>query len=205
MSARTRPAGNCGPANYKEILRSGFRPGPDFLALDGNLGALASCLLAAPHGGKIEPVTRKIVKAVADLGPWAWYSFEGRLHSRNWQRLLTSTSYDDPRLLALLPQTMFVIAVHGMDGSERRVEIGGKFATGRAVFTERLRMALNPWAATVWEADGTGAKGDLARGNLVNRGTTRQGVQIEISRGLRNLLWGSSSRSCGPPTKWPWR
>jgi hypothetical protein len=36
-----------------------------------------------------------------------------------------------------------------MDGSERRVEIGGKFATGRAVFAERLRRALNPWAATV--------------------------------------------------------
>jgi hypothetical protein len=35
-----------------------------------------------------------------------------------------------------------------MDGSERRVEIGGKFATGRAVFAERLRRALN-WAATV--------------------------------------------------------
>jgi phage replication-related protein YjqB (UPF0714/DUF867 family) len=84
-----------------------------------------------------------------------------------------------------------VIAIHGMEGAGRHVEVGGAFGVGRAALVQRLSVALNRWDATVTEADGTGSRSHLAglkRSNLVNRGAMRAGVQVEISWGLRKTI-----------------
>ena len=39
------------PANYKEVLKAGNRPGHEFRVVVGNLQNVRHCLLAAPHGG----------------------------------------------------------------------------------------------------------------------------------------------------------
>lgn len=183
--ARDNPCPSC----YDEILQSGLRRGTDFLILDGNIERISACLIAAPHGGKIEPGTSEVVKAVAELGPWAWYSFEGRLPSRNWRRLhVTSSSFDEPRFSELVSQTSFVVSLHGMKGNRRKILLGGRSAAGRSVFKRHLDAALEPWNVKTTEADGSNVGiGGLARDNLVNRGRN-DGVQLEISRGLRRLL-----------------
>src|ERR1017187_2719616 len=60
----------------------------------------------------------------------------------------------------------------------------------RAVLAAQISAALAPWKARVIEARGDGAQGiaGLAGRNLVNRGITGAGVQVEISRGLRDLV-----------------
>ena len=53
------------PNSYTAILNAGYRRGRDFDIVTGNLQHVAACLLVAPHGGGIEPMTSEIASAVA--------------------------------------------------------------------------------------------------------------------------------------------
>src|SRR5689334_7740848 len=92
------------PCNYQEVLDRGFVLGRDFRIAFGDTN-ISRCLLAAPHGGGIEPGTSEILRAVADLGGWAWYEFAGFLRKGNKDALhIASTEFDEPTLLSLLPR-----------------------------------------------------------------------------------------------------
>jgi phage replication-related protein YjqB (UPF0714/DUF867 family) len=101
------------PKSFQEILDRGIVPQRDIRIAfgDSNIGR---CLLVAPHGGGIEPGTSELLRAVAELGNWAWYEFAGFLRKANKENLhITSTLFDEPTLVALLPRTNFVVTVHG--------------------------------------------------------------------------------------------
>jgi len=102
------------PKSYEGLLRKGYELNRDFFVGTGNLENVDHCLLVVPHTGSIEPRTKDILLAVAKLGKWAYCVFEGRLPSDNYRRLhITSTGFDEPGLLELLPQTRFVLSFHG--------------------------------------------------------------------------------------------
>src|SRR5436309_466442 len=132
------------PRSYEEILARNYVLGRDFRVEFGD-SKLDRCLLIAPHGGGIEPGTSEIMRAVADLGGWAWYEFAGFLRQGNREALhLRSTAFNEPALLGLLPQTAFVIAFHGaLEAREPVVYAGGRFKPGRETIARSINAVFS--------------------------------------------------------------
>ena len=187
------------PWSYQEILDGWLRSGRDFRVGVGNLENIAPCLLVAPHGGAIEPGTTEIMLAVANLGQWAYYDFQGQLPKRNWRELhIPSTHFDEPRLLGLLPQARFVLSFHGEGDDERRtICVGGLYQHGRETFIACLAEDLAHLRVTVSDALQVQNEGIAGRSrqNITNRGTLEAGVQLEFSQGTRHLLFRSLNQS----------
>jgi phage replication-related protein YjqB (UPF0714/DUF867 family) len=170
------------------VLNRGYAPGRDFRIAFGDIN-IARCLLVAPHGGGIEPGTSEILRALTDLGDWAWYEFAGFLRNGNKEALhITSTQFDEPTLLTLLPRTNFVLTIHGASETGDQVAyVGGNWDAGRATITEMINAATAKHGIHALEAPAhlRGAEPT----NLTNRGKLAQGIQLEFSRGARNLLF----------------
>jgi phage replication-related protein YjqB (UPF0714/DUF867 family) len=45
------------PTCYADILKAGYRRDQDFEVVIGNRENIRPCLIVAPHGGSIEPMT----------------------------------------------------------------------------------------------------------------------------------------------------
>jgi phage replication-related protein YjqB (UPF0714/DUF867 family) len=184
------------PRNYQEILENRYVLGRDFRVEFGD-SKIDRCLLIAPHGGGIEPGSSEILRAVAALGGWAWYEFAGFLRQGNKDALhIASTHFDEPTLMGLLPQTTFVVAFHGAsESTEPVVFVGGRWERGRAAVIEAINASAKQHG--IRAADVTGrAVSDLRgleKSNLTNRGKLGEGVQLEFSRGARNLLFPANA------------
>jgi phage replication-related protein YjqB (UPF0714/DUF867 family) len=186
------------PRNYADILRNGHVLGRDFRIAFGD-SKIDLCLLAAPHGGGIEPGSSEIMRAVADSGGWAWYEFAGFLRQGNKQALhLASMDFDEPTLQRMLPQAEFVVAFHGASesGGEPLVYVGGKWKLGRQTFVEAINAAFGEHgirAADATETDAAAHLQGLADSSITNRGKRMEGVQLEFSRAARDWLFPPDS------------
>ena len=144
--------------------------------------------MVAPHGGGIEPGTSEILRALADFG-WAWYEFAGFLRKGNKEALhITSTQFDEPALVSLLPRANFALTIHGAtESSDLIAYVGGSWDAGRAAMT----AAINAATATheLRAIDAPPHLSGTEPGNITNRGKLGQGVQLEFSRGARNRLF----------------
>jgi phage replication-related protein YjqB (UPF0714/DUF867 family) len=176
------------PRNYQEVLDRGYVPGRD-LRIEFGDGGIERCLVVAPHGGGIEPGTSELVRAISELGDWAWYEFAGFLRKGNHEELhITSTLFDEPTLLGLLPRTNFVLTLHGsQDTGEEVVYVGGSWDTGRETMTATINAGTETHGihALVAPVHLYGVEPT----NLTNRGKLGHGIQLEFSRGARNLLF----------------
>jgi phage replication-related protein YjqB (UPF0714/DUF867 family) len=144
-----------------------------------------STVILAPHGGGIEPGTSEIAKAIA--GPdLSLADFAGIKSRGNAILHITSTNFDEPRCTALVEVAYHVLAVHGEDSAEPVVYLGGKdFELGALV-----REALARVGFTVKQHPDRRLQG-LAERNICNRNKSRAGVQLELSRSLREKLFQS--------------
>jgi phage replication-related protein YjqB (UPF0714/DUF867 family) len=180
------------PRSYAEILKRGNVLGRDFRVEFGD-SKIELCLLIAPHGGGIEPGSSEIMRAVADLGGWAWYEFAGFLRRGNKEALhLSSTHFDEPTLKGMLHQARLVISFHGAGESEESmVYVGGKWKLGRHTVTASINRTFGEHGIRATDAT-DGAVAEHLRGlddtNITNLGKLAEGVQLEFSRGARNLL-----------------
>ena len=179
--------------SYEEILARKYVPGRDFRIEFGDSN-LDRSLLIAPHGGGIEPGTSEIMRAVADIGGWAWYEFAGFLRQGNKEALhLASTDFNEPTLLDLLPRTAFVLAFHGASEShEPVVYAGGKWELGRQAAVQSINAVFGDHGIRALDATGNDTPAHLSGledSNITNRGRLAKGVQLEFSRGARNLLF----------------
>ena len=135
-------------------------------------------LIASPHGGTIEPGSAEIAKLIAGHD-FSLYAFES-LDSDPLALRISSIRFDDPEFLRLADSSHTVLSVHGCGGDYAAVFVGGKNSQIKkellAEFSSRKVLS---------EIDrvfpGTDSR------NVCNRGTERSGVQLEISRGLRDL------------------
>ena len=170
------------------MLDRGYAPGRDFRIAFGD-GNIARCLVVAPHGGGIEPGTSEILRALTDLGDWAWYEFAGFLRKGNKEALhITSTQFDEPILLTLLPRANFILAIHGANGrSDHAAYVGGTWDAGRATIAATINAATAKHGINA--VDAPAHLGGAESTNLTNRGRLARGVQLEFSRGARNLLF----------------
>lgn len=139
----------------------------------------STVLVLAPHGGSIEPGTSEVARAVAGDN-FSLYAFEGTKQNCNYETLhITSHRFDEPQCLKLLQRAETVLTIHGCRGDQSFVCVGGADIALRAIIAEALRAA----GCTV-RKDGHTYPGEDS-GNICNRGRTAKGVQLELSKALR--------------------
>ncbi|AUX79280.1 poly-gamma-glutamate hydrolase family protein [Sinorhizobium fredii] len=141
----------------------------------------AACIIA-PHGGKIEPGTSELTQSVAgeDL---SYYVFEWIKRDGNADLHITSSRFDEPKGDALVRNCDFAIALHGCRGAEEIVYIGGR----HQALASRIQAQLAKMGFTFATHPNPELQG-VSRDNICNRGRLGMGVQLEISRGLRDPI-----------------
>ena len=162
--------------------------GVDFRILLRRAGAALA--VVAPHGGGIEPGTSEIADAVA-ASEFSSYAFEGLKARGNSDLHITSTRFDEPMCLSLISHSKVVLTLHGehSDEPDAGVFVGGlNEQLGR-----RLATALRAKGFIVGRHPDPDLQGREPT-NLCNRGQSGQGVQLEISRGVRARMFRSLSR-----------
>lgn len=135
----------------------------------------------APHGGKIEPGTSEISKQLA-REYYSIYLFEGCKQINNRDLHITSSNFDEPQALELAQSAELVVTVHGRVGDEMLVEVGG-LAT---LLVKDLISSFNANGFNAIQPKDTLTGTD--RDNICNKGRSGKGLQLEISRGLRDRL-----------------
>ncbi|WP_299969214.1 poly-gamma-glutamate hydrolase family protein [uncultured Roseobacter sp.] len=140
----------------------------------------SDCLIMAPHGGKIEPGTSELAKAVA-REDHSLYLFEGIRKRPHSDLHITSHKYDDQEAIQIVSEHAVVVAFHGRRDREdpTTVHVGGLDAATRDAIIEELR--LEGFDAAV----GYGELAGEHKNNICNRGSRSLGVQLEIPKSLR--------------------
>ncbi len=138
-------------------------------------------LIMAPHGGKIEPTTEVIADAIAGKD-YSFYSFEGVKTNSNMLHI-ESYLFDEPRALEVVEKADIVITVHGqIDQNNEFVMVGGLHESLRSEIRRQLEEGGVQTRPPTEGLTGTDPM------NICNRGKWKQGVQLEISRKVRDLL-----------------
>lgn len=139
----------------------------------------SSTLILAPHGGGIETRTSEIARGIA-AQDFNLYMFEGIKPSDNYTALhITSHCFAEPRLLSLAQECDVVISIHGCEGRDERVLLGGLDGD----LKRKLAAALS---RNGLEAVASGHEFPAIHpDNVCNRGRHGKGVQLEVSRALR--------------------
>ena len=138
-------------------------------------------LIMAPHGGKIEPTTVEIAEAIAGID-YSFYSFES-LKTDSRMLHIESHLFDEPRALQAVQKADVVVTVHGqLNQKEEFVMVGGlndNLRSEIAVQLEAASFQTRPPPEGLMGSDPM---------NICNRGKLNQGVQLEISRKVRDIL-----------------
>ena len=144
-------------------------------------------LIMAPHGGSIEPTTEIIAEAIAGKD-YSLYRFEG-LKENSRMLHIESHLFDEPRALHVVQKAEVVITVHGqIDQKEEFVMVGGLNESLRSEIARKLEGAGFQTRVPIEGLTGTDPQ------NICNRGKSKQGVQLEVSRKVRDLLRNDKDR-----------
>ncbi|BCU51736.1 hypothetical protein JCM2421_05080 [Staphylococcus auricularis] len=162
--------------NFKEMKKDNTE-GEDYQIDHQN--ADSDILITAIHGGGIEPGTTELAKVTADKGEYNMYTFRGLLKEHNSRLHVTSTEFNEPRLIRMIKRSKVVVSLHGMDSDESVVYMGGEDATLKKSIREELENAN----FTVKKAP-KALEGE-SHLNITNKYESSNGVQLEISEGLR--------------------
>jgi phage replication-related protein YjqB (UPF0714/DUF867 family) len=172
-------------ANFAE-LSSAEREGVDFRVRCTIRNPPVAII--APHGGGIEPGTSEITSQIAG-SVYSFYCFEGLKPSGNSVLHITSTRFDEPRCVDLVSASDFVVSVHGLAGTYEGIDVGGLDQSLREAICGSLVDA--GFAAQVVT---TGEHAAIDPANICNRGRRGAGVQLEITRALRDALGAQPQR-----------
>ncbi len=140
--------------------------------------------IVAPHGGKIERGTLQIAAAIAGDNH-SYYGFEGIKPILRNNRVLhiTSNNFDEPRAISLVSKAERVVTIHGAKGMQSAVYAGGldmRLRTAVLDSLDKLGFAT--------ENDPSPSRQGKGATNICNRGLTRQGLQLELTFGLRKSM-----------------
>ncbi|WP_022665441.1 poly-gamma-glutamate hydrolase family protein [Desulfospira joergensenii] len=134
--------------------------------------------IMAPHGGRIEPRTSLIAEKIAgDL--FNLYCFEGIKETGNRDLHITSHRFDEPSALDLISRSEIIVTIHACKERQKIVYVGGRFKD-LALRIETGLMDINIASSEKESFPGTHPD------NICNRGRGKKGVQLEISRGIRD-------------------
>ena len=139
----------------------------------------SAAAVVAIHGDPIERGVSHIARQIAG-DQHSLYLLEGRLDELNYEHLhLASSRFDDPRCLDLISRCERVITIHGCNGLEENVLLGGLDLALKA----RIAAALAE-AGVPCQTEGHRFPG-LQPSNICNRGATGMGVQVELTDPVR--------------------
>jgi len=145
-------------------------------------------LVMAPHSGKIEPGTAEIAEAIAG-DDHSFYSFQGMKTGGNGVLHIQSHLFDEPRAVEAVKGAKIVVTVHGhADREDGFVMLGGL----NTCLKSEIERELGRAGFQIREAT-EGLKA-IDPGNICNRGRTGKGVQLEISRKLRDSFRADKDR-----------
>jgi len=171
--------------SYGELARHETE-GADYviLAREGS----SPVAVIAPHGGGIEPGTADIADAVAS-DQHALVTFKGIKKTGNATLHVGSDRFDVPVAVRTAEEAHVVVTIHGCRGEAEQVYVGGR----NDDLKHRIIEALNRAGFHAEESLKPGLEG-RSRRNICNRCLSGQGVQIEISRGLREKMFEGLAR-----------
>jgi len=142
--------------------------------------------IIAPHGGRIEPGTDTIAKAIAcqKFNYYGFISKRGKVNGRKSMHI-TSTNFDEPKALELVGKSEIVVAIHGCKDEQNGTGYGEHiFVGGRDEALKNELIALlkkaNLHVSFLEKFAGKDKK------NICNRGSTQAGVQFELTRSFRD-------------------
>ena len=170
------------PDKYQSYrsLRDGEQEGVDYKILSSSRPS--RYIIMAPHGGGIEPGTTEIAEAIAG-DTFSFYSFLGMKEKGNTVLHIASDRFDEPIGLQLVQFAATAVTIHGCEGTDRYVCLGGL----QRELVERISASLKQAGFLVKEEVRSHLAGKRLD-NICNRSQEGRGVQIEISHGLRRFL-----------------
>jgi phage replication-related protein YjqB (UPF0714/DUF867 family) len=165
--------------SFKELAREEVEARDYGIRIDLKEGPV---LVMAPHGGKIEPGTTEIAEAIAGHD-YSFYSFEGLKIDGNNGLHIESHLFDEPRALEAIEKADTVITIHGqIDQKDAFIMIGG---LNVGLGSEMRRQLEGAGFQTRPPTRGLEGIDEM---NICNRGKSKHGVQLEISRKLRHAF-----------------
>jgi phage replication-related protein YjqB (UPF0714/DUF867 family) len=135
--------------------------------------------IIAPHGGRIEPRTAEIAALIAG-DHYNLFCFHGLKQDDNHDLHITSHRFDHPRALEMVSKARYVIAVHGCTVAEPIAYLGGLDTGLIAQISTELTTLHIENKCNFGRFSGT------HQHNICNRGQSKRGVQLELSRGIRD-------------------
>ncbi|UQZ46192.1 poly-gamma-glutamate hydrolase family protein [Bacillus sp. PK3-037] len=144
----------------------------------------SSVLVVAIHGGGIEGGTSELARELSK--EYSMYLFEGLKTSGNSVLHITSTHFDEPQALKLVASHEYVISLHGYAGEDQLIQIGGTDRSRAAELVSKLQKAGFP--AQLLGTDHPHA--GVSPNNIANKSKTGLSIQLEMSTGFRESLFG---------------
>jgi phage replication-related protein YjqB (UPF0714/DUF867 family) len=169
----------CSYRSFKELMGAEAE-GKDYrIRIESKGGHV---LIMAPHGGKIEPGTAEIAEAISGQD-YSFYSFEGLKAEGNGMLHVESHLFDEPCALEAAQKVDIIVTVHGqINQKDAFVMVGGlNHGLGSEIKDQLERSGFETRSPT------QGLEG-LDPDNICNRGRSEDGVQLEISRKMRDSL-----------------
>lgn len=152
-------------------------------------------LVTAFHGGYIEPGTSELGRAITNE-QFDFYSFDalkpGQMDERSLTSStlhITSTRFDEPKLMSLIQKKDFCLGLHGFGGYEGDFCVGGGNEQERKKLVETLNKNFPDLISC--ELCCPPLNGTSAR-NPINR-CHKKGVQVEISPTVRSKILKNSA------------
>lgn len=144
-------------------------------------------LVVAPHGGKIEPRTGNIAKAIAGE-EFNYFEFAGKMETGNYQRLhVKSVSYNPPTLDPLLKNSGYSLSVHGVTGEVPLTYVGGLDEENVQKVVAALKAAGFTAMPSPDQYNGSN------KSNFINKNLRQKGIQLEISTAQRYALFDTKT------------
>ncbi|WP_331726971.1 poly-gamma-glutamate hydrolase family protein (plasmid) [Streptomyces globisporus] len=163
--------------NYADLAAHNIL-GTDYL-ISSRVMAGARGASIAVHGGAIEYPTTQLAEYCAGRLGASFYSLQGIKGSGNSSLHITSNRFDEPRALHVLRTAEWTVSWHGTCDSTATTYLGGLDTELGAAIEECLAAAGFAVSPPPQEIDGKDTR------NIANRNLRGQGVQLELSRGLR--------------------
>jgi len=144
-------------------------------------------LVIAPHGGGIEPGTSEVARALAGED-YSWYCFEGIKNEGNQRLHISSIAFDEKICEAMLKEARLAVVVHGCEGEQPIVYVGG-------LQQHLIKATVSALVDAGFTAilDTTYHSGQYPK-SLCNRSASGKGIQLELSLGLRSMFFASLDR-----------
>lgn len=149
--------------------------------------------IMAPHGGRIEPGTDALARAVAG-SRHSYYAFKGVRPMNNIELHISSRRFDEPRALALARQVRTIVTLHGCRSSYPAICVGGLADD----LCRKVIRALREAGFDAAKSPNPSLRG-VHPHNLCNRGLSGKGVQLELSAQLRRRLLNRAFHTAGRP------